>query len=392
MSSRARESACRLATQDGRSVRVESKVEFRQQPSNQEAGAFDLPRGQHIEKKKEDLPPRHTTFATMKEVIKLIAIAAIAVLSNVVEAFKPVIMMHGVGSGAGEMSTIRRLLNQTHPGTIATSLPLYENSPDAWDHDLQTQVGGVIDAIRKLIAANPEAYKDGYHLVCKSQGALICRCVIEEMDDHKVDTFVSLAGPQAGVYGTACEFSAEIVFCLLSSHAILSDWLGLLTFRGIVFDGLKIPFFERTTANLAYLIAYNWLGQKISVANMWRDPNHLDRYESGNVFLPKYTEHANTRMKENFERLKKAVFCVGSGPSYDGGIEPWQTGAWGQWDAGQKTMLNMTQQDFYINDTFGLRTLDESERLHTTIVPGASHSDWTGNEDLIKKWVLPHCT
>ena len=91
-------------------------------------------------------------------------------------------------------------------------------------------------------------------------------------------------------------------------------------------------------------------------------------------------------------RLEKAVFCVGSGPSYDGGIEPWQTGAWGQWDAGQKTMLNMTQQDFYINDTFGLKTLDESGRLITTIVPGASHSDWTGNEDLIKKWVLPHCT
>ena len=185
-------------------------------------------------------------------------------------SFKPVIMMHGVGSGAGEMFTIRRLLNQTHRGTLATSLPLYENSPDAWDHDLQTQVHGVIDAwvfmsgwgqdmdlsffysnfslsIRKLIAADPEAYKDGYHLVCKSQGALICRCVIEgkfdwwrkaleenwtqrhwmpmeEMDDHNVDTFVSLAGPQAGVYGTA------------------------------FFEALKIPLFERTTAQLAYLV------------------------------------------------------------------------------------------------------------------------------------------
>ena len=56
---------------------------------------------------------------------------------------------------------------------------------------------GVKDAIRKLVAADPALYADGYHLVCKSQGALTCRCVIESMDDHKVDTFVSLAGPQA---------------------------------------------------------------------------------------------------------------------------------------------------------------------------------------------------
>ena len=33
--------------------------------------------------------------------------------------------------------------------------------------------------------------------------------------------------------------------------------------------------------------------------------------------------------KANFVRLKRAVFCVGSGHAYDGGIEPWQTGAWG---------------------------------------------------------------
>ena len=117
--------------------------------------------------------------------------------------FKPVIMKHGVGSDHHEMDTILRLLNATHPGTIATSLPLFGGKPDSWDHDLNTQVAGVAAAIRKLVAADPAAYAGGYHLVCKSQGALICRCVVEEMDDHNVDTFVSLAGPQVGVYGTA---------------------------------------------------------------------------------------------------------------------------------------------------------------------------------------------
>ena len=82
---------------------------------------------------------------------------------------------------------------------------------------------------------------------------------------------------------------------------------------------------------------------------------------------------------------------MGSGNSFDGGIEPWQTGVFGSWSSDGR-MLNMTQQDFYSGDSFGLRTLDESGRLNLTIVPNVSHSDWTGNHDIIKTYVLPHCT
>ena len=276
-------------------------------------------------------------------------------------AYKPVIMMHGVGSDAGEMATIERLLNTSHPGTIVTSLPLFEGQPASWDHNLEKQVAGVIAAIRTLIAANPAAYKDGYHMVCKSQGALTCRCVIEAMDDHNVSTFVSLAGPQVGVYGDA------------------------------YFAALKIPFLEKTTAEAAWLVAYNTLGQEISVGNMWRDPKHLTEYGKSDIFLPKYTEHATPVMKANFLRLERAVFCVGSGRAYDGGIEPWQTGSWGAYDANLH-MLNMTEQPFYTKDSFGLKTLHTTGRLNLTIVPGVSHSDWTANEAIIKEHVLPHCT
>lgn len=280
-------------------------------------------------------------------------------------AYKPVIMMHGVGSGASEMSTIARLLNTTHPGTIVTSLPLYQGQPGSWDVDLNTQVDGVIAAIRKLVAGDPTSYSDGYHLVCKSQGGLICRCVIEAMDDHQVDTFVSLAGPQEGVFGTA-------FFEGLKKYG-LPEWL------------------IKGGADLMYLVAYNFLGQKISVANIWRDPHHLSQYLSGNDFLPKYTSKATPAMKANFIRLKQAVFCVGSGKPYDGGIEPWQTGAWGSYNAAGD-MVNMTAQSFYTDDTFGLKTLDTTGRLNLTVVEGVSHGDWTGDIAIIRKYVLPRCT
>ena len=277
-------------------------------------------------------------------------------------SFKPVIMMHGVGSGAGEMNTIERLLKERDNSTLVTSLPLYEGQPNSWDHNLQEQVDGVIDAVKNLIAENPEAYADGYHFVCKSQGAVTCRAVIESWSYHNVRNFVSLAGPQSGVYGRA----------YFESLKYLPKWL------------------VGTTTEEIYLVAYKSLGQDISVGNLWRDPNHLQDFLDKNNFIPKYTEKATEDMKSNFLKLKKAVFCVGSGHAYDGGIEPWQTGVFGSVVDGK--MLNMTQRDFYLNDQFGLKTLDESGRLELTIVPDVSHNDWTGNEDVIRKYVLPHCT
>jgi len=50
----------------------------------------------------------------------------------------------------------------------------------------------------------------------------------------------------------------------------------------------------------------------------------------------------------------------------------------------------LKDQPFYLADTFGLRTLDESGRLNLTVVPNATHGDWTGDRALIAAWVLPH--
>ncbi|KAH8069397.1 palmitoyl-(protein) hydrolase [Aureococcus anophagefferens] len=230
-----------------------------------------------------------------------------------VRAYLPVFMMHGIGSGSGEMDTIRELAEAAHPGTAAA----------------------VAGAVRAAVAANATLYADGYHVVCKSQGGLICRAALMLMDDHAARTFVSLAGPQAGVFGP--------------------DF-----FKDVVHDA---PLLENVTAEEAYHVAYTWAGQKLSVANMWRDPNHLDDcglfdhcFDEGNVFLPNFLDKATAAMKANFLRLEKVVLCVGSGPAYDGGIEPWQSAVFGAADA-SGAIAPMEDQDFYATDAFGLRTL-----------------------------------
>ena len=132
------------------------------------------------------------------------------------------------------------------------------------------------------------------------------------------------------------------------------------------------------------------------VANMWRDPNQVAEFEQDNTFLPLYNglrapPATLARYKRNFLRLRKAVFCVGSGPEYDGGIEPWQSAVFGFGDE-RLGFKPMAQQREYAEDLFGLRTLDTTGRLNVTVVAGAKHSDWTGNESLITREVLPHLT
>ena len=61
-----------------------------------------------------------------------------------------------------------------------------------WD---QVQAFG--NVIKQISEENP----GGIHLLCYSQGGLICRGVIQSFSGLNVSTFVSLSSPQGGQYG-----------------------------------------------------------------------------------------------------------------------------------------------------------------------------------------------
>ncbi|GMH63888.1 hypothetical protein TrST_g9273 [Triparma strigata] len=289
-------------------------------------------------------------------------------LTTTASAYKPVLVLHGIDGDANQYTNFVADLIEEHPGTNAQALKVFEGTPTSWVQ-LNYQVEHIASSINDIVSASPDEFKDGYHLVCHSQGALICRCLTEYIGTHQIDTLVSMAGPQMGVYDEAF-------------FSFFPDSIGKLTLEEI------------------YHVAYTSVFQDtLSVANMWSDPNHVKDYLSDNNFLPKYNnliDHdKKDEFKQNFLSLSKAVFVVGSqadGVTYDGGIGPWQAAVFDYYDTDGETFVDMKNQTIYTEDTFGLKTMDERGDLILGVVEGVSHNEWFNNPDVYKKYVFPHCT
>ncbi|KAG7384277.1 hypothetical protein PHYPSEUDO_002806 [Phytophthora pseudosyringae] len=321
----------------------------------------------------------------------LIAVAAYAAASavsagSVPDSELPVFFFHGVTGNATNGRNIKA--NLTAAGRIFVGLTFCENECSV--QSVTAQVPLAIEEIRSIVK-NDSRFDGGYHFVGHSQGGGIARAVVENMDDHKVHSLVSLAGMQNGMfYGPQ---AADVV-----PLSIMVNVLGPQLLTTDIFD-----FSSYTTADwrgkiqhdLALLDANQTLQSRYSLMNMNREP--ADKYfVANNQYLP-YLNNLNhcddgdvtcklaqIRRKANFLRLKSAHFFAGPN---DGVVAPWQHSLLQRYtpvasiDEIETQFEHLTVMDLedtveYRNDTYGLRTLDERGALHRTTVANVSHNCW----------------
>lgn len=199
-------------------------------------------------------------------------------------------------------------------------------------------------------------------LVCHSQGAVICQAVLMESDRVQVARFVSLAGPQMGVYG-------ELWFRFLP------------------------PAFAKLSLEAMSRLAYeSWAQDTLSVANLWNDPHLPEVFAARNTFLPRYLGvNTTAQMRRNYLRLERAVYLVGSfaNRTNDEGIDPWQSGVFGYYQTGGKGMVDVYDSPLYALDVFGLQTLHRRKALVIQAHPNVRHDDWLFDAQVIRALVLP---
>ncbi|XP_044064211.1 lysosomal thioesterase PPT2-A-like [Siniperca chuatsi] len=269
-----------------------------------------------------------------------------------IDGYKPVIIVHGIFDGPKEFKTLSLYITKVHPGTEVTVIDLYDDLASL--KPLWRQVQGFRKSINSIMQKAP----DGVHLLCFSQGGLICRALLSTTPDHSVHTFISLSSPQAGQYGD-------------------TEYL-----RWVFPDCMKKNVFH---------ICYNKMGQKVSICDYWNDPHHRSRYLQSNRFLSMLNgdrPHNDTKAwRENFLRIKKLVLI--GGPD-DGVITPWQSSHFGFYDSNEN-IVEMRNQEFYKNDTFGLKMLDARGDMSVCVHSGVKHIQWHSNftvfRSCIEKWL-----
>ncbi|XP_041843908.1 lysosomal thioesterase PPT2-A-like isoform X2 [Melanotaenia boesemani] len=272
--------------------------------------------------------------------MKTLQLLLLLLAAGCMDAYKPVILVHGVISGPNELQKLSGFITKAHPGTEVIAISLYDYGESL------TSMWQQVESFRKTIMGIMKDHPRGVHLLCFSQGGLICRGVLSTMPNHNVHTFIGLSSPLAGQYGETSYLKYAFPFCLKKD---------------------------------VFLLCYNQYGQQLSVCNYWNDPHHRYSYLWGNNFLPLLNgerRHSNMNAwRRSFIRIKKLVLI--GGPD-DGVITPWQSSHFGFYDR-KENVIEMKNQKFYQDDTFGLRTLDERGDISVCIRSGVKHINWHSN-------------
>ncbi|XP_065932104.1 lysosomal thioesterase PPT2-A isoform X2 [Magallana gigas] len=231
-------------------------------------------------------------------------------------AYKPVVFIHGFNGTPEDGNLIKDIIQKMHPGTLYYTANAFNRT------DTVKPLWEEVAIVKPQLVKYMEAHPDGIHLICYSQGGLVCRGLLSTIPDHNVDTLIAVSSPMAGIYG---------------------------------------------------------------------DPHHLELYENFSDFLAPLNNDSIsphiTEFKHNFLRIKRMVLI--GGPN-DGLIRPWQSSLFGFYDENE-IVQDMKKQQYFIKDSFGLRTMYEQNRLFMYNIKGIVHKQWVRNPDVIKgvfmKWL-----
>ncbi|XP_012566774.2 lysosomal thioesterase PPT2-B isoform X1 [Hydra vulgaris] len=274
---------------------------------------------------------------------------------NAVACYKTVVLIHGVLSDASHMIDMKGIIEKHHPGTNIILLKLYPEIESFVP--LPRQLRFWSEKLKPIMLNNP----DGIHLICHSQGGLICLGIIEQFKDHNVHTLITLSSPLSGQFGVPAEM-VQFIPWLNGTREALSKYM------------------------------YTVIAQDtFAISNYWKDPReeYLHFYESYASYLPliennprckKVIHEEAIERKKNFLKLENLVLI--GGPQ-DEVIKPWQSSLFGFFDSDLK-VVDMANQTMFIEDWFGLRTLYERGKVYLFTIPNVRHEEWHGDENVFE--------
>jgi len=241
------------------------------------------------------------------------------------KSYRPIFFMHGITGYGYRGNLVGQTIQNLHPSTVFTEITTFEGSASV-GNNMWKQVRGARKFIEAKVLENPAVYHDGFNLVCHSQGAILCRGLISDWDNHDVRTFVSMAGPQQGVDDVA---------------SIVGDF---------------VPRWLYNIVSAALMYSW-WWQDKYGFAGYFKDMRNYEMYRYGSQYLAVINNESprqTPRFQANFAKLEHAVFL---GSPADGVISPWQSSIWGYYAVGSDAESQNAEIVPYSSTVIGLNNL-----------------------------------
>ncbi len=275
--------------------------------------------------------------------VVLLAVCACSVLA---QQYVPIVLVHGVLSDDYGMAPTEHYIKKYM-------------GEDVYIKNIQLGLGALtsltnlyhqVKYLRSAIQSDPKL-KDGFNFVVHSQGGLVSRYYLEKYNNPQVLTYISWGSPQQGIFGLP----------------------GTLDDRFKWLDSME---------GYAHHILYSKAIQKIiGFAGYWHDTMHYDRYIKKACFLPyinNEVSHADEALfKKNICSLKNMILVMSTNEDI---VEPRISCHFGFYKKGSKEEIeNLVDSQDYKNDKLGLKTLNESGRLHLRLAD-CTHANFQEDE------------
>lgn len=267
----------------------------------------------------------------------------------------PIVLVHGILGDKHSMKPTEEFIKKYLPGRHVKNVQIGLGASTSF-FNMNDQVAWFAQELQQ----DPKL-KDGCIIIAHSQGGLVSRYFLQMYDQPKVHRYISWGSPQMGVFGTPGDYDERY------------KWLD-------------------KSESWAYYALYSWALQKYtSVAGYWRDTLHYDSYMKYCRFLPCLNNERNHPLSEQFKKricdLSAMVLVMSD---HDDIIEPVESCQFGFYKVGSKTEIEGLQDSpWYKDDNLGLKTLNESGRLHFKIAH-CTHTGYQEDESNFVENTLPY--
>ncbi|CAL6043707.1 Palmitoyl-protein_thioesterase [Hexamita inflata] len=267
----------------------------------------------------------------------------------------PIVLIHGLQQNAKDFSNVSMWLSEKFPGRYIKNCEVGNGAESTIIMNINAQIAELSYCIN-----NDPKLASGFVGLGYSNGGLLMRGYLELHNHNKapMKRLITLSAPLGGFF---CGTKSECY-----GYGEFSEFL----------------------AALAVDVMYSKIVQTaFGPANFWRDPYNLDIYLEHCVTLPVLDNLKNysEQRKSNFMSVDKIVLF---GSSKDGAISPWQSAWFGTWAEDDENTLKMEERDVYVQDTFGLKTMNEQGRI-IRIDSEMNHFGYYKKEEFIKNVVGP---